>query len=196
MIPANELKAACRAIVDMFHDEVKPALKEFDELYNKIVAPAHTERALGIVKKYRLDKLDFSKGHGIDGAYYHTHVVGIPNTTVSYFGYSESAYKSVFKVVEWKRDFEAEALWMIVNHRWSDHAQVQGQILEWRKNLMKLRDECRHLFADSKTFVRAALDYMKKIDEIDAHDDDEFRRAFGIQPKPRTYKVTLRIEEV
>lgn len=192
MIPANELKDACRAIVDMFHDEVKPALKEFSELYNKIVAPAHTERALGIVKKYKLDELNFGEGYGINGAYRYTHVIGIPNTVVSYIGYNESAYK----VVEGKRDTEAEALWTIANRRWSDPAQVQGQILEWRKNLMTLRDECRHLFADSKTFVRAALDYMKKVDEIDARDDDEFRRAFGIQPKPKTYKVTLRIEEV
>ena len=192
MIPANELKAACRAIVDMFHDEVKPALKEFDELYNKIVAPARTERALGIVKKYKLDELNFGKGYGIDGAYHCTHVIGIPNTTVSRFGYNERAYN----LENGNRDTEAGALWMIANRKWHDPAQVQGQILEWRKNLMTLRDECRHLFADSKTFVRAALDYMKKIDEIDAHDDDEFRRAFGIQPKPRTYKVTLRIEEV
>ena len=186
MITDTELRAACDSLVAMWHEEVKPMLMEFNDLYQKIVAPARTERALKIIRKYNMNVLEFNKDYGIDGAWRATRIGGIPNTLVSFLGYSEIACIT-------KCGSETNALWDICASR---YASRQDAILNWRKTLLKLREECRHFFADNKVFVDAMLTYMDRVNKLDAKEDEEFRKAFAIEPKPKTYKVTLRIEEV
>ena len=186
MIPDEELRAACDSLVERWQEEILPMLEESSAQFDKILAPTKTTRARAVILKHQLPELKFGQAWGVDEVWKWTQDLSIPDSVISFFGYSPDAWKV-------SGCSEEDALWVIATSRLN--ATAQQTIMDWGKTLNGIRSECQHLFKDAAKFVNYALEYMANVDRIDASDDEEFRKVFCKDAKTISYKVDLKITE-
>ena len=132
MIPDEELRAACDSLVERWQEDILPMLKESRALFDKLLAPTKTTRARTVILKHKLPELTFRQAWGVDAAWRWTQDLSIPNSIISFLGYSPDA---------WKRSgcSDEEALWGIATSR--QDVTAQQAIMNWGKTLNSIRDE-------------------------------------------------------